>query len=71
MWHSNLLPPQLIVGEAKDFGPRFSSAESLVPVREASADLGSQSHRVHVPVEEPEAPAQAVEPAAVKAVQSQ
>lgn len=54
--HSNLLPAQLTIGEARDFGPQLTSAESLVPIRDTLVDLVSQIDRVHVPVEEPEAP---------------
>ena len=64
--HTNLLPPQLTVGEVRDFGPWFTSTESLVPVRDISADLVSQSLKVHVPVGEPKAPVQVAEPAAAE-----
>lgn len=70
VWHANFLPPQLTVGEAEEFGPRFTSAKSLVPVRDTSADLVSQSCRVHVPVGEPEAPVQVAEPAVDGSVNS-
>lgn len=60
----------MTVGEARDFGPQFTSVESLVPIKDASADLVSQSHVVHVPVEEPEALVQIAELAAAKSVNS-
>ena len=44
--------------------------ESLVPVRDTSAYLVSQSRRVHAPIREPEAPVRVAEPAAVKLVNS-
>lgn len=66
--HSNLLPPKLTVGEARDFGLRFTSIESLVPARDASIDLVSQSHKVHILVEEPKAPVQIAKPATIELV---
>ena len=68
--HANFLPPQLTVGETRDLSPRYTTTDSLALVRDASADLVSQSRRVHVPVEEPEAPIQAAELAASKSINS-
>ena len=42
------------MGEARDFSPRIVRAESLVLVRDESANLASQNHAVHRPVSEPE-----------------
>ena len=44
--------------------------DSLAPVRDTSTDLVSQSRRVHILVEEPEASIQVAEPAAVESVNS-
>ena len=52
MRHSNFLPPNLIVGEARDLDPRLVKAESLVPVRDASTNSIFQGCAVHRPVEE-------------------
>ena len=68
--HTNLLPPQLIVGETRDLDPRYTTAEDLAPVRDTSAKLVSQSCRVHVYVREPEASVQVVEPAVAESVNS-
>lgn len=59
MQHANLLPPWLTVGETWDLSPQYTIAKDLALVRDASAELVSQSRRVHVPIERPEAPAQA------------
>ena len=63
--HANFLPPQLTVGEAHDLGPRYTSSDELVPVKDASAELVSQNNRVHMPVK-PEAFVQVVKLAATK-----
>ena len=39
--HTNFLPPQLIVGEARDLGPRYTASNSLTLVRDSSAELVS------------------------------
>lgn len=70
MWHANLLPLQLTVGEAQEFVPRFTSPESLVPIRDALANLVSQSCKVHIPVEELEAPARIAKPIAAESINS-
>ena len=68
--HANFLPPSLTVGEARDLGPRYITVEDLAPMRDESAECVSQSRRVHVPVEEPEAPVQVTEPTTVESVHS-
>ncbi|KAL0005688.1 hypothetical protein SO802_013249 [Lithocarpus litseifolius] len=68
MRHAKFLPPQLMVGEVRDLGPRYTTADSLAPVKDASADFVSQSCRFHVLVEEPEAPVQVAELAAAESV---
>ena len=68
--HANFLPPSLTVGEARDLGPRYITVEDLAPMRDESAERVSQSRRVHVPVEEPEAPVQVTEPTTVESVHS-
>ena len=52
VWHTNLLPPSLTVGEAKYLDPRYTTVDSLARVRDASANLVSQSRKVHVLVVE-------------------
>ena len=66
--HANLLPPSLMVGEARDLGLRYTTTNSLAPIRDALVDLVSQSCRVHIPVEEPEALIQVAEPAAAESI---
>lgn len=36
VWHTNFLPPSLTVGEARDLGPKYTTAEDLAPVRDES-----------------------------------
>ena len=67
---ANLLPPQSTIGEARDLNPWYTTAESLTPIRDASTNLVSQSRRVHIPVEKPEAPAWIAEPATTDLVNS-
>ena len=52
----------MTTGEARDLGPRYITAEDRALVRDESAERVSQSHKVHVLVEESEAPAQPIEP---------
>ena len=66
--HANLLPPSLMVGEARDLGLRYTTADSLAPIRDALVDLVSQSCRVHIPVEELEALIQVAEPIAAESI---
>ena len=70
VWHANFLTPSLTVGEARDLDPRYTTANSIAPVRDDSAERVSQSHRVHILVGESEAPVQVVEPAAIELVNS-
>ena len=41
--HANLLPPSLMVGEARDLGLWYTTADSLAPIRDALVDLVSQN----------------------------
>ncbi|KAL0013011.1 hypothetical protein SO802_000080 [Lithocarpus litseifolius] len=52
--HANFLPPSLTVGEARDIGPRYITADDLPPVRDESAERVSRllRERAHVPVEQ-------------------
>ncbi|KAL0000447.1 hypothetical protein SO802_014228 [Lithocarpus litseifolius] len=68
--HANFLPPSLTVGEARDLGPRYTTAEDLAPVRDESAERVSQSRKAHIPVEEPDAPVQVAKPVAAVPVHS-
>ena len=68
--HASFLPPQLTVGEARDLGPRYTTTNSIAPVKDSSVDLVSQSHKVHVLVEEQGAPAWVAEPAVAESVNS-
>ena len=34
----NFLPPKLTTGEAREFGPRFTGSDELVPLRDESAE---------------------------------
>ena len=45
--HTNFLPPSLRVGEARDLGPKYTTAEDLTFMRDDSAEHVSQSHRAH------------------------
>ena len=63
--HANFLPPQLIVGEARDLGPWYTASEEFTLVRDSSAKLVSENHRVHVLVEL-KALVQVVQPAAAE-----
>ena len=42
--HVNFLPPKLIVGEARDLGPRYTCSDELAPIRDESAERVSR-HR--------------------------
>ena len=68
--HANFLPPSLTVGEARDLGPRYITVEDLAPMRDESAERVSRSRRVHVPIEEPEAPVQVTKPTTAESVHS-
>ena len=41
VWHTNLLPPQLTVGEARDLGLQYTTIKDRALVRDASAELVS------------------------------
>ena len=69
VWHANFLPPKLIVGKARDLNPRYMASDELALVRDTSAELMSQNHRVHVPVEL-EAPIYVAESTKVESVNS-
>ena len=51
--HPNFLPQNLIVGKAWDLDPQLTRADSLIPVRDASANCIFQGCAVHIPVEGP------------------
>ena len=68
--HPYFFPPNLIVGEAWDFGPPLVRIESLVPVRDDSAYFVSQNHIIHRPVKEPQAQVQTAEQAVAQLVNS-
>lgn len=72
VWHANLLPPFLTVGEARDLGPYFVRAKSLAPIKDTLAKTVSRNYAVHQPIERPVGPApiQVVELAAAKSVHS-
>ena len=70
VWHANFLPPSLTVGEARDLDPRYTTANSIAPVRDDSAERVSQSRRVHIAVGEPKALVQVAEPAVIELVNS-
>ena len=50
------LPRGLIVGEAKERGPRFIREGSLVPAQDGSADLVFHGRAEHIPIEDPIVP---------------
>ena len=58
VWHANFLPSSLTIGEARDLGPHYTTAEDHALVRDESAERMSQCRKVHVPVKESEALAQ-------------
>lgn len=68
--HPNFLPPNLTIGEAQDLGPPLARAESLVPVRDASANSIFQGRAVHRLVEESSAMVQPAKQAEVKSINS-
>ena len=57
--HANFFPLRLIVGEARDLGPRYTCSDELSPIWDESAECVSQRRReqAHVPVQ-PKAPIQ-------------
>lgn len=58
-----------MVDEARDL-PKYITTKDLAPVRDELAECVSQSHRVHIPIGEPEAQIQTAEPAAAEFVNS-
>ena len=76
--HTNFLPPNFTVGEARDIGPRYTCSDELAPIRDESAEEASQYlwERAHKVVQreavlaEPEAPAQEAEQEAVESSDS-
>lgn len=68
--HANFFAPSLTVGEARDLGPRYTTAEDLAPVKDDSVERMSQSHRAHIPIGEPEALVQIAELAAAESINS-
>ena len=67
--HPNFLPPNL-VDNARDLGPRLTKVESLVLVRDASANTIFQDHSVHKPVKEAGAAVQLAEQVEVESINS-
>ena len=50
--HVHFLSLFLIVGEAWDLGPKYTTTEDLAPVRDESAEWVSQSRTAHIPIKE-------------------
>ena len=67
--HANFLPPSLTASEARDLGPRYTTAKDLAPVWDKSTEHVSQSRKVHVPVEELDTLAHIAEPEVAEANQ--
>ena len=67
--HANFLLPSLSVGEAWDLDPRYTIVEDFAPMRDESTEHVSQSRKVHVLVEEQEAPSRTAELEVAKADQ--
>ena len=66
VWHAKFLPSSLTTGEVRDLGSRYTTTEDHAPVRDESAGRVSQNRKVHVPIEEPEAPAQPTQPKTIE-----
>ena len=64
--HANFLPPSLSIGEVRDLGARYTTSEDHAPVRDEFVERVSQNQKVHVPIEEPEAPAQPAQPETIE-----
>ena len=45
VWYVNFLPPKLSIGEAREFGRRFTCADELAPLRDESAEQTSRRLR--------------------------
>ena len=70
MRYASFLLTQLTVGEARNLDPRYTTADSIALVRDASENLVSQSHRAHILIEEQGALARASEPTVAESVNS-
>ena len=57
----------MTTGEARDLGPRYTTAEDRAPMRDELAESVSWSRQVHVLVWVLDVPAQIVEPIEVEA----
>ena len=76
--HTNFLPPNFTVGEARDIGLRYACSNELVPIRDKSAEVASRYLREcaleavqqEVVPAEPEAPVQEAEEEAIKSSDS-
>ena len=44
----NFLPPNFIVGEAQDLGPRYTCSDELSPIKDESIETASRYLREHV-----------------------
>ena len=55
--HINFLSPSLTTREARDLGLCYITVKNLAPVKDESTEHVSRSHKAHMPVEEPDAPA--------------
>ena len=42
VWHANFLPPNFILGEARDLGPRYTCSDELAPIRDESAEAADR-----------------------------
>ena len=66
VWHANFLPPNFIVGEARDLGLWYTCSDELAPIRDESTEAASRylQERAHEVVQrevvlaEPENPVQ-------------
>ena len=59
IWHTNFVSLKFTVGEAREFGQRYTCLDELTPLRDESAKRASRrlQELAHAPVEE-EAPIQ-------------
>ena len=67
--HANFLPPSIIVGEARDLGPRYTCSNELALIRDESAEAASRHlrERAHEAVQREAVPAKPVNPIQVAA----
>ena len=76
--HTNFLPPNFTVGEARDIDPRYTCSDELTPIRDESAKVASRYlwERAHEAVQrevvlaETKAPVQVAEQEAVESSDS-